>query len=34
MNFEPVLSRQPIQQPWTHERLVHERAIALGHAID
>jgi hypothetical protein len=34
MNFEPVLSRQPIRQPWTHERLVRERAIALGHAID
>jgi hypothetical protein len=29
MNFEPVLSRQPVRQPWTHER-----AIALGHAID
>jgi hypothetical protein len=34
MNFEPVLSRQPARQPWTHERLVRERAIALGHAID
>ena len=34
MNFEPILSRQPTRQPWTHERLVRERAIALGHAID
>jgi hypothetical protein len=34
MNFEPSLSRQPPRQPWTHERLVRERAIALGHAID
>ena len=34
MIFEPVLSRQPVRQPWTHERLVRERAIALGHAID
>jgi hypothetical protein len=34
MNFEPILSRQPIRQPWTNERLIHERAIALGHAID
>jgi hypothetical protein len=34
MNFEPVLSRQPTRQPWAHERLVRERAIALGHAID
>jgi hypothetical protein len=30
MNIEPLLS----QQPWTHEHLVHERAIALSHAID
>jgi len=34
MNFEPALSRQPVRPPWTHERLVRERAIALGHAID
>src|ERR1700690_52804 len=34
MNFEPVLFRQPHRLPWTHERLVHEHAIALGHAID
>jgi hypothetical protein len=34
MNFEPSLSRQPDRQPWTHARLVRERAIALGHAID
>ncbi|KAI0086997.1 hypothetical protein BDY19DRAFT_869433, partial [Irpex rosettiformis] len=24
----------PSRLPWTHERLVHERAIALGYAID
>lgn len=34
MNYEPTASRQPTRQPWTHERLVRERAIALGHAID
>src|ERR1700732_5368484 len=34
MNFEPALSRQLVWQPWTHERLVHKCAIALGHAID
>jgi hypothetical protein len=34
MNFEPVLSWQPHRLLWTHERLVHEHAIALGHAID
>lgn len=27
-------SRQPPRLPWTFERLVHERAIALGHALD
>jgi hypothetical protein len=34
MNYEPTASQQPTWQPWTHERLVRERAIALGHAID
>jgi hypothetical protein len=34
MNFELALSRQPVWPPWTHEHLVRERAIALGHAID
>ena len=34
MNYEPTASRQPTWQPWMHERLVHEHAIALGHAID
>ncbi|KDR79786.1 hypothetical protein GALMADRAFT_61709 [Galerina marginata CBS 339.88] len=27
-------SRQPKREPWTRERLLHERAIALGQAID
>ena len=27
-------SRQPLRQPWTHERLFQERAITLGQAID
>jgi len=27
-------ARQPIRVPWSRERLVHERAIALGNAID
>lgn len=27
-------SRQPVRTPWTRERLEHERAIALGQAID
>jgi hypothetical protein len=27
-------SRQPVRQPWTLERLIHERAIALGLSID
>jgi hypothetical protein len=29
-----VWSRQPIREIWTCERLVRERAIALGQAID
>jgi hypothetical protein len=27
-------SRQPVREVWTRERLVHERAIALGNVID
>jgi hypothetical protein len=34
MNLEPILTRQPTRQPWSHARLVYERAIALGHTID
>jgi hypothetical protein len=34
MNFEPTVTRQPPSKPWWHERLVRERAIALGHAIN
>lgn len=34
MFSKPRKSRQPARLPWTHERLVHERALALGHAID
>lgn len=35
MNIEPSLrSRQPIREAWTRERLVQERAIALGNALD
>ena len=30
----PTRARQPHRDPWSHERLVHERAIALGHAVD
>ena len=29
-----VRSRQPVRQAWTYERLIRERAIALGQAID
>jgi hypothetical protein len=27
-------NRQPFRTPWTYERLIRERAIALGHAIE
>ena len=27
-------SRQPVREAWSHDRLLRERAIALGHAID
>ncbi|KAJ2971042.1 hypothetical protein NUW54_g12595 [Trametes sanguinea] len=29
-----LTSRQPVRQPWTFDRLVRERAVALGYAID
>jgi hypothetical protein len=31
-NFRP--SRQPARETWSRDKLVHERAIALGQAID
>lgn len=34
MNFTTVRSRQPLREPWTLERLINERAIAMGAAID
>jgi hypothetical protein len=34
MTSFPVSSRQPSRTPWTRERLVHERAVALGCAIE
>lgn len=34
MNPALPVSRQPQRAAWSHERLVHERAIALGNAID
>jgi hypothetical protein len=34
MTSFPVSSRQPLRTPWTRERLVHERAVALGCAIE
>jgi hypothetical protein len=34
MNTIPASSRQPHREPWTHERLVHERSVALGTAIE
>ena len=34
MIISAVASRQPKREPWTRERLVRERAIALGQAID
>lgn len=30
----PSQSRQPLREPWTLDRLLHARAVALGHAID
>ena len=34
MIISHIRARQPIREPWTRERLVRERAIALGQAID
>ena len=34
MRTPPPSSRQPHRAPWTRERLEHERAMALGNAID
>lgn len=34
MNLASIPSRQPERETWTMERLVHERALALGEAID
>ena len=34
MRTPPPSSRQPHRAPWTRERLEHERAVALGNAID
>ena len=34
MITSPIRARQPLRQPWTRERLLRERTIALGQAID
>lgn len=34
MSVSSLASRQPVREAWSHERLVRERAIALGQAID
>lgn len=34
MNFSPFPARQPVWLPWSHEKLVHERALALSNSID
>jgi hypothetical protein len=34
MRTPPPSSRQPLRAAWTRERLEHERAVALGNAID
>ena len=34
MNFESSSARQPAREVWSHERLVRERAIAIGFAIE
>ena len=34
MIVAPLRSRQPLWEAWTHECLLHEQAIALGHTID
>ena len=34
MNLVPFPARQPVRQPWPHEKLVRERALALSNALD
>jgi len=34
MLLTPAKSRQPPQAAWSREQLIHERAIALGYALD
>jgi len=34
MNFSPFPARQPVRQPWSRDRLVRERALALSNSID
>ncbi len=34
MNLDLPLARQPIRQPWSPEKLIHEQALALSLAID
>src|SRR5260221_10230329 len=34
MNIATIPARQPPWQPWSHEQLVHQRALALCNSID
>lgn len=34
MNLPPRSSRQPIREPWTREKLIHERAITIGSSLE
>jgi len=34
MNYASIPARQPVRQPWSRERLVRERSLALSFAID
>jgi hypothetical protein len=34
MNLSPFPARQPLRQPWPHEKLVRERALALCSSLD
>ena len=34
MNIASIPARQPLRQPWSREKLVRERALALSYAID
>jgi len=34
MNLSSISARQPVRQPWSRERLVHARALALSNSID